>query len=247
MLVWAEANQGLLSVAALVSALVLALVEQRRALIAEQFARDADAAADRRALEASRDADRRAREASADADRKASEASADADRKASAAIAAADRKADLAAKRASDTAIREYVDVILELIKPYLSGAASARSQALSHMAAYPDRDFVNTGWQHAGAEIVSALAAILPAAPRSPPLILATQRTINTLNLALGFGRYSSGDGHLSMIDQTTRALTQQIEVLQSHRPSEEKVTSLRRKRAEPLSPAPPNSNLSR
>ncbi len=46
MLVWAEANQGMLSIAALVTALVFFLLEQRRANRAEQAANDAARAAE---------------------------------------------------------------------------------------------------------------------------------------------------------------------------------------------------------
>ena len=234
MLVWAEANQGLLSIAALVSALILALVEQKRAIIAEQFARDADAAADRRALEASRDADRRAREASADADRKAAEASADADRKASAAIAAADRKAELAARRVADNATREYVDVILELLTPYLEGAAAARLVVVAHIEKFPDGNLSVRDWCEAGMEIISALEAILPAAPRSPPLILATQRTINALISAANSGGYSNAAAHLWAIDRAIEILGTQIAVLKNHRPISE-ISTAPRKRKRP------------
>ena len=47
---WAEANQGLLSVLALVFALALALIENRRANLAEARARELSARADRRAI-----------------------------------------------------------------------------------------------------------------------------------------------------------------------------------------------------
>jgi hypothetical protein len=232
MLVWAEANQGLLSVAALASALILALVEQKRAIAAEQFARDADAAADRRALDASRDADRRAAEASAEADRKAAAASAEADRKATKAIADADRKAEAAARAYADTARREYVDVILVLLMPILSAAAAGRREVERRAQTLnPSRDFNIAPWWEGIPDTVEALRAIMPAAPKSPELILTTQRIVRALERAQSGGGYTIASSHLSIIDMAAGELEKQMKVLRDNRPPDRPMTQPRKR----------------
>jgi vacuolar-type H+-ATPase subunit E/Vma4 len=232
MLVWAEANQGLLSIAALVSALILALIEQRRALVAEQFARGSDAAADRRAREASEEADRRMAASTADADRRARAAEASADRKARAAVAASDRKAELAILRASERQRREYIDVVLELLEPYCRSitAAQIRVEATPPNAS----DNVNCpNWWAAGEELIRVLSAILPTAPSSPAIILATQRTISALREPLNLSTYSTLASHKHWTSHTLAAVGKQIAVLEAERPSEITAPSRQRPRA--------------
>ncbi len=242
MLVWAEANQGLLSIAALGSALILALIEQRRAIVAEQFARDADAAADRRALEASRDADRRAAEASADADRKAAAAAAEADRKAVKAIAEADRKAAAAASTYADNAVRQYVDVVTALVLPFLNAASMSRNEAAEKGKRFePGREFNISPWWEDIPDTVEALQAIMPAAPRSPVLILTTQRIIRALNVAFSRSGCSTASAHMQTIDTAVRGLFDMLGVLNDQRPANQlaKGLSVRaRKRADAQKP---------
>lgn len=205
-----EHNQGLLSIFALITALILASVEQRRAISAEAIARDSDAAQDRRALAASQDADRRMAEASAEADRKARSA-----------IAAADRKAALQASRADIIERLRFIDVVSTLVAGFKEIAQQDTSVLTANITASGDRErMMPRGWQNAAAEAQAALEAILPSAPRDPGIILSTQRIIRALH-NVSFGpTYTFASALLSTIDEHVRGVDMCLAQLEMLRP---------------------------
>jgi|GEM_PF-5431723 len=195
---WVELNQGSMSVAALIVALWLAIIEQRRAVRAEAQMKASDAAADRRALEASRDADRRMTEAAANADRKAV-----------AAGKAADRKAAVAAIEAKLEITRQFVDAVVGLIDETTSAGLMDLELAaplISHgnaNARLPRN--IRSVAPIAGA----AMRALQPAAPPIPRVILATERAIQRIDTV----KYLDGYGVPSSFDNTVRGVISSLE----------------------------------
>lgn len=207
---WAEHNQGLLSIFALVTALVLALIEQRRAIFAEAFARASDAAQERRALEASRDADRRMTEANALADRTARAASAEADRKAAEKLALADIYERL-----------KFISTVETLLAGFRLKIDDSKSTLTVAIEKTNDRDRpMPREWQNSADEIKSSLQAILPSAPRDPGIVLSTQRIIVALGLCeIGY-TYTAPSSLIAIINERAKTVELRLSELTKLKP---------------------------
>lgn len=173
-----EHNQGGLSLFALVFALVVFNVENRRAN--QEAASAGKAEADRR--QESLDAEIRARTFALEAEARERQALHDLSAKERAAMRQgqleAEDRARLLTQAQEIRAVDEYVDACIGLIRPVIDGLAGPKAT----YNVTPTKLRIDSSHTAMADRNADALAELLRASPRDPELILATQRAVSML-----------------------------------------------------------------
>ena len=173
-----EHNQGALSLFALVFALVVFNVENRRAN--QEAASAAKADADRR--QESLDAEIRARTFALEAEARERQALHDLSAKERAAMRQgqleAEDRARLLTQSQEIRAVDEYVDACIGLIRPVIDGLAGPKAT----YNVTPTKLRIGSTHTATADRNADALAELLRASPRDPELILATQHAMSML-----------------------------------------------------------------
>lgn len=176
MLVWVETNQGAISVLALISAFLLARIEQQRANLAEaraaKLARDLEESAQRRAEDEILREQQNA--------------------------TAADERARVEARTARQRRIMEYVGAASTMIRDLYDLGLRTRSE----LAAEGDLTEPRAEPRNWTLEVVrtrDALSTLIGIAPADPKLLMATQQAITALQI---LRPPSSRQGWIRLID---------------------------------------------